>query len=103
MTTHTDGCTEHLLTFTCSPKAEQKSYYSSHCNGKCVLVLTKTVSETEASEASLNTMHVALHSTSYIHCSFADKSKEAGVDKKRQRQSSGEAWLLDMDAKMKGM
>ena len=48
-------------------------------------------------------MHVILCSTPYIHCSLADKSNEAGVDKKRQRQSSGEAWLLDMDAKMKGM
>ena len=99
---HTDGCTEHLLTLP-APQKQSKRVFTAPTVMEDVLVLTKTVSETEASEASLNTMHVALHSTSYIHCSFADKSKEAGVDKKRQRQSSGEAWLLDMDAKMKGM
>lgn len=67
------------------------------------VILTKTASEAETSGACPNTMHVDLLSTSYVHCSLADKSNDAGADKKRQRQSSGEAWLLDMDAKMKGM
>ena len=86
-----------------APQKQSKRVFTAPTVMEDVLVLTKTVSEMVASEASLNTMHVTLHCTSYIHCSLADKSNEAGVDKKRQRQSSGEAWLLDMDAKMKGM